>query len=315
MTSTVVATAFGGPNVLSVIDREVGDPGPGQVRIDVRAAAVNPIDWKSYSGMMGSDPSSLPVLLGREFSGVVSAVGDSAVGPAGPLTVGDEVIAYALEGAYAEQALANADDVLLKPASLDWPAASGLLVVGTTAVHALETVNVASGDTVLLHGGAGGVGLVLIQLAVSRGASVIATASEGHHDDLRALGAIPVTYGEGLADRVRALAPDGVDAAIDAIGTDEAVQVSIELVGDRARRVSIAAFGVQDSDQVQLIGGGPGADPGTEVRNAARPDLLRWAGDGTLVVQVAQTFPLAQAADAHRLGMKGHTSGKIVLIP
>jgi NADPH:quinone reductase-like Zn-dependent oxidoreductase len=154
-----------------------------------------------------------------------------------------------------------------------------------------------------------------VQLAAARGATVIATASPSRHVFLRELGATPVGYGPGLADRVRQAAPGGVAAAIDLVGTDEAVDVSTELVADRARIATIAAFGRAGAAGIKALGGGPGADPGTEIRTAARLDLARLAGEGKLRVFVTETFPLARAADAHRSIMRGHTSGKIALIP
>jgi NADPH:quinone reductase-like Zn-dependent oxidoreductase len=154
-----------------------------------------------------------------------------------------------------------------------------------------------------------------VQLAAARGATVVATASPGKHELLRGLGALPVSYGPGLDDRVRAAAPQGIDAALDLVGTDEAVDVSLALVASRARIVTIAAFGRAGKDGITLIGGGPGADPGTEIRAAARSTLAQAAGDGSLTVLVAKTFPLADAAQAHRELMAGHVTGKLVLLP
>ncbi len=315
MSNLVVAAAFGGPEVLTVIQETVGEPGPGQVRIDVRAAGVNPVDWKIYGGVMGVDASRLPLRLGFEAAGVVTAVGPDAIGPAGPVSAGDEVVVYSVSGAYAEQLVVDVSLVIPKPPSLSWEQSAGLLLTGTTAVHALTSTRVDAGDTVLVHGAAGGVGLMLVQLAVVRGARVIGTASESHHAQLRDFGAEPVTYGDGLADRVRALAPDGVTAAIDAVGSDEAVDVSLELVADRSRIATIAAFRRAKEAGIALLGGGPGADPGTEIRAAARFELGRLADSGALTVKVASVFPLVQAGEAHRLGQSGHVSGKIVLVP
>ncbi|MEO8889036.1 MAG: NADP-dependent oxidoreductase [Jatrophihabitantaceae bacterium] len=315
MSDVAVATAFGGPEVLSVVDEPVTDPEPSEVRIAVRAAGVNPIDYKVYSGLMGADPSVLPMRLGMEAAGVVTAVGVDAVGPAGPIAVGDEVIGYRLTGAYAAELVAAATEFVPKPAELDWNQAAGLLLTGGTAVHTLTATNVGAGDTVLIHGASGGVGVMAVQLAVLRGARVIATASPARHDFLRELGAESVAYGDGLAHRVRALAPDGIDAALDLIGTDEAVDVSLELVADRSRIATIAAFGRAAQDGIQLLGGGPGSDPGTEIRNASRMELVRFVQQGKLRVFVAAAFPLADVADAHRAIMTGHTSGKIVLVP
>jgi NADPH:quinone reductase len=315
MSAVVSATAFGGPEVLSVVDQPVPEPGPGQARIQVRAAGVNPVDWKVYSGRMGADLSRLPLRLGSEAAGVVTVAGPDAVGPAGPIRVGDEVIAFRAPGAYAADLVAPADALVPKPATLDWAPASGLMLTGVTAWHALVATDVHQGDTVLMHGAAGGVGLMAIQLAVGRGATVIATARPARHDFLRGLGAIPVAYGDGLDGRVRAAAPGGVDVALDLVGTDEALDVSLDLVADRARVATIVVTPRAREAGIKLLGGAPGADPGTEIRHAARLDLAKLAGDGALRVFVAHRYPLSEVADAHRESMAGHATGKIVLIP
>jgi NADPH2:quinone reductase len=321
MALTVLATAYGGPEVLSVIDEPAGEPGPGQARIEVRAAGVNPVDYKVYSGRMGADPARLPLRLGSEASGVVTAVGEGAVGPAGPVSAGDEVIAFRAPGAYAAELVVPAQALVPKPPALDWAQASGLMLTGATAWHALAVTEVHEGDTVLIHGASGGVGTMAVQLAVGRGARVIGTASPARHEFLRQLGATPVAYGDGLADRVRDVAvkgageAGGVDAALDLVGTDEATDVSMELVADRARIVTIAASRRAFDLGFKVIGGAPGADPGTEIRAAARLDLVRLVSEGKLRVFVTRTFGLAEAADAHRLIMEGHVSGKIALIP
>jgi NADPH:quinone reductase len=278
------------------------------VRVSVRAAGVNPADVKSYRNQ--GDPSRLPLLLGYEASGVVTAVG-----PETSVAVGDDVIVFRTRGAYATDLVVDESTLTPKPEGLDWPEAAGLLLAGATAVHTLEATRVAAGDTVLVHGAAGGVGLNAVQLARLRGARVIATAGARNHDLLRELGAEPVEYGDGLADRVRALAPDGVDAALDLVGTDESMDVSLALVADRDRIASIANFDRGPREGIRLLGGGPGADAGDELRMAARPELARLAGAGDLRVLVAATYPLSEAADAHRQIATGHTTGKIVLLP
>ncbi len=310
MPAAVIATAYGGPEVLSVIDEPVPEPGPGQVRIAVRAAGVNPVDWKMYSARPGADPALLPIRVGLEAAGVVSAAGPDHLA-----RVGDEVIAFRAPGAYACELVVPATSLVPKPASLSWPAAAGLMLAGVTAWHCLVAARVAAGDIVLVHGGSGGVGAMAVQLAVLRGATVVATASPARHEILRGLGAVPVAYGPGLAGRVRAAVPGRVDVALDMVGTDEAVDVSLELVADRARIISIAAWARGQRDGITTLGGGPGADPGTEIRAAARPELARLAGEGSVTVHVTQTFPLGQAAAAHRAIMSGHTAGKIILIP
>ncbi|MGN6791363.1 MAG: NADP-dependent oxidoreductase [Streptosporangiaceae bacterium] len=315
MPPVVIAAAYGGPEELAVADEPTAQPGPGEAKITVRAAGVNPVDYKSYSGTFSRNPAALPIRLGLEAAGTVTQVGEGATGPAGPINVGDEVIAYRINGGYAAELVTPAASLVPKPGALEWPQAAGLMLAGVTAWHCLVATSVSAEDTVLVHGGAGGVGLMATQLAVGRGATVIATASEVHHDLLREFGARPVTYGPGLADRVRAATPDGITAALDLIGTDEAVDVSLALVPDRARIATIAAFGRAGQAGIKALGGGPGADPGTEIRMAARPRLAKLAGDGRIRVIVAATFPLAEAAAAHRAIMTGHTSGKIALIP
>ncbi|MGH3498677.1 MAG: quinone oxidoreductase family protein [Nocardioidaceae bacterium] len=315
MPSVVVATAYGGPEVLALVEAPSAEPGAGEVRLAVRAAGVNPADLKRYAGAFGQNPAELPMRLGYEASGVVTAVGVEAVGPAGPISVGDEVIAFRVDGAYATELVVPADAVLPRPRTLSWEQAGGLLLTGVTAVHALTAADVGAGDTVLLHGAAGGVGLMAVQLAVARGARVIGTAGETAHQTLRDLGAEPVVYGRGLVDRVQSLTPDGVDAAIDAIGTDEAVETSLALVPDRSRIASIAAFGRAAKDGIKLLGGGPGADAGEEVRGPARLDLVRLAEAGALTVVVAGVYPLADVAAAHAQVGGGHSHGKVVLVP
>jgi NADPH:quinone reductase len=314
MASVVVATGYGGPEVLTVVSEPVGTPGPGEARVLVRAAGVNPIDYKVYSGAFGKDLARLPMRLGSEVSGVVAETGPDAIGPAGPIRAGDEVIGYRVSGAYASELIADAQSLVPKPAELGWAQAAGLMLTGATAWHCLVVTAITDSDTVLMHGAAGGVGTMAVQLAVGRGATVIATASPGRHVFLRGLGAIPVEYGPGLADRVRDAAPGGVDAALDLVGTGEAIDVSLELVPDRARIVTIAAPARAGQIGIKAVGGGPGADPGAEVRSAARIELADLADQSKLRVFVSQTFPLADAAAAHRAIMNGHTEGKIALI-
>ncbi|WP_284762062.1 zinc-binding dehydrogenase [Arthrobacter sp. efr-133-R2A-63] len=229
--------------------------------------------------------------------------------------MGDKVIVFRAPGAYAEELLVPAGAVLPKPATLDWNQAAGLMLTGVTATHALAATAVGAGDTVLIHGCAGGVGIMAIQLAAGRGATVVATASPANHTLLAELGAIPVAYGPGLADRVRAAAPGGVDAALDLVGTDEALDVSLELVADRDRIATIAGFSRGFGAGIKVLGVAPGADNGAAIRDAARLELVRLTEAGALTVHVQQTFPLAEAAAAHRLLMDGHGAGKVILVP
>jgi NADPH:quinone reductase-like Zn-dependent oxidoreductase len=309
----VVATGFGGPENLDTQEVTLPEPGPHEVLLEVRAIGVNPADAKSYA--RPGSASDLPKILGYEASGVVTALGHDASDNEGALTVGDEVIAFRTSGAYATHLLVRDQVLTRKPATVGWAEAAGLMLAGATAEHTLEATAVGRGDTVVVHGASGGVGLSAVQLARLRGARVIATAGERHHDLLRELGAEPTTYGAGLLDRMRALAPDGVDVALDLVGTDEAMDVSLALVADRLRIASIANFARAPREGIRLLGGGPGADPGDEIRMAARSRLARLAGDGTLRVVIAATYPLDDVAEAHRQIATGHTTGKIALIP
>ena len=315
MSAVVIATAFGGPDVLEIANQPPGEPGPGEALIEIRAAGVNPVDCKSYSGAFGADPGRLPLRLGSEASGIVSAVGPGAAGPAGPIEVGAEIIAFRAPGAYAAELVVPASALVPKPDTLDWAQASGLMLTGVTAWHLLEATGVGAGDTVLIHGASGGVGVMAVQLAVDRGATVVGTGDLKNHEFLRDLGAIPVEYGTGLMDRARAAAPDGVDAALDLAGTDEALDVSFVLVPDRTRIATVVSFERGLNTGIRVLGGAPGADPGTEIRDIARLELTRLAQEGKLRVFVSHTFPLAEAAEAHRDIMEGHTRGKIALIP
>jgi NADPH:quinone reductase-like Zn-dependent oxidoreductase len=320
MPRIVRPTAYGPPEVLAVIEVPAPRAADDGVVVRVRAAGVNPIDWKVYSGAFHAvadshaDAAGVAAAMpsiGLECAGVVTEVGAGVTG----VRVGDEVIVYPVTGAYADYVTAPATSILAKPAGLGWAEAGSLLLTGTTAFHALHAAGVGAGDTVLVHGGAGGVGLMGVQLAAAAGASVIATAAERNHALMRELGAVPVVYGPGLADRVRAAAPHGVSAAVDFAGTDEALDVSLALVADRTRIASITGSPRRATAGIKLLGYGPGQDAGTEIRSAARAQLVERAGSGTLRVVIDTTFPLTEAAKAHEVGIAGHAPGKLVLLP
>ncbi|MDJ0341471.1 NADP-dependent oxidoreductase [Streptomyces sp. H10-C2] len=304
MTKAIAFTAFGDADVLRPTDIEVPAPGPGQVRLAVRAAGVNPLDFKIRSGWMTEVfPVRLPHVPGLEASGTVEAVGEGVTG----LAVGDEVFGP-VNGAYAEQLVAGADRLAVKPASLSWEEAAALPVAGETAWRALELLNLTAGETLLIHGAAGGVGTLAVQFAVARGARVIGTASEAGHEYLRSLGAIPVTYGEGLAERVRALTDGRVDAVLDASGRD-VLGVSVELAGGPERVVTIADAPGAPAHQVRFSGGGPGEDRTAD----ALANALALHAAGSLRLRIHRTYPLGDAAEAHRASEHGHLTGKIVL--
>jgi NADPH2:quinone reductase len=310
MPRAVVATAYGGPEVLSVVEIDAAAPGPAEVAVDVRAVGVNPADWKRYSGAWGDDPAALPLRLGSEAAGTVAEVGPGVE----DLERGTAVIGYRVDGAYAERLVVPRRALVRKPDLLSWEQAAGLLLAGATAVHALTATEVGQGETVLVHAAAGGVGSMVVQLARARGARVIGTASQANHEYLATLGAEPVAYGPGLAGRVRALAPDGVDAAVDAIGTDEAVDASLEVVADPRRIATLVATGHAREAGIKTLGGGPGSDPGTAIREAARNELVERADAGELLVHVARTYSFCDVAEAHREIRRGHVRGKLVLV-
>ncbi|MGW6447559.1 NADP-dependent oxidoreductase [Lentzea sp. NPDC055074] len=296
----ITYSEFGGPEVLNLTEVDEPHAGPGQVRVKVVAAAVNPLDHKIRNGWMPAEMTPpFPIIPGAEVAGIVDEVGEGLTG----VSVGDSVLGWA-SGGYAEYALSN--DFALKPADLDWDTAAALPVAVETSVRVLDLLKVGEGDTVLIHGAAGVVGAVGVQLAVARGATVVGTASPGNHDYLRSLGAVPVAYGEGLADRVRAAAPQGVDAVYDAAGRGD-LPVSVELTGSTERVITIADPTAAEHG-VTFTGGG--APFGSRLGEYAQQVV-----DGKLVVRIAQSLPLADAAKAQDLVATGHAAGKVVLRP
>jgi NADPH:quinone reductase-like Zn-dependent oxidoreductase len=291
---------FGGPDVLEIVELPDPHPAAGQVRVRVRAAGINPIDWKVRSGAMGGD---LPQTTGREVAGVVDEVGEGVT----DVKVGDEVFGFADGGGGAAE-LALSSEYAPIPPSLDFAQAAALPVAVETAVRTLDALGVGSGTTVLINGAAGGVGSAAVQIARARGARVIGTASEQNHEYLRSLGAEPTTYGDGLEQRVRELAPDGVDAALDAAGGG-ALPALVELTGSPDKVVTIADFlGAQETGAE--FSGGMGT--GRAVHALSEIGDLIEAGKFSL--PVSETFPLERIADAHELSQRGHVRGKLVLL-
>ncbi|MEU7040101.1 NADP-dependent oxidoreductase [Streptomyces varsoviensis] len=296
---------YGGPEALEL--RELPDPkvAPGEVLVRVKAAGVNPGDWKIAAGHLDSVMEThFPFIPGWEVSGIVEARGFDAT----EFEVGDEVVGYiwkdwAQNGGYAELVSAPVRTLARKPKSLTWSQAAGLPLAGVTAYQAIQRLDISKGDTVLIHAASGGVGSFGVQIAVARGARVIGTAGARNHDYLRGLGAEPVTYGDGLTERVRELAPDGVDAALDFVGGD-AVAVSQNVLKNPDRVASIVDATIADKG-------------GHHVWARPNPDdlgaLCTLADSGQLSVAIDRTFPLAEAADAWRAVQAGHTRGKIVL--
>ena len=302
----VVAAGYGGPEQLEMREHDPGPPGVDQVLVEVRAIGVNAWDVKSYSGTVGDDPDKLPVLLGGECAGVVLA---------GALPEGDEVIVHPVGGAYADRVVAKVSSCVPKPAAMSWEEAAGLMLTGTAAAHLVEATQVAEGETVLLNGAAGGVGLYAAQLARHRGARVLGTALPGDHDILREMGIEPFDFREDVAAWVREQAPDGVDAVLDAVGAPPVLDLSLSVAKDKGRVATLVPSPAAAERGIVQLGFGDGADPGTELRAAARLDLVRGVEEGWLRVVIAETFPLDRAGDAHRAMVTPHGAGKIVLVP
>ncbi|WP_411153257.1 NADP-dependent oxidoreductase [Streptomyces sp. A30] len=290
---------FGGTEVLREADIEVPQPGPGQVRVRVKAAGLNALDGKIRSGTLEAVfPTPLPSVPGGELAGVVDALGEGVQ----DVQVGDEVLGWSDTGSYAQYALATT--VAPKPAGLDWQHAVALPVAGATAERVLDLLGVVAGETVLMHGAAGAVGTLAVQLATARGARVIGTAGAANQDYLASLGATATLYGEGLVERVRALAPDGVDAVFDLAGKG-ALEDSITLRGGTERIVTIA-----DLRAHQL-----GITFSSSPRERSADGLAALAQDAATgkVVTTVTAYPLAEAATAQQLSDAGHVRGKLVL--
>ncbi len=303
MSTAITYAEFGGPEVLRATEVELPAPGPGQVRVAVRATSVNPIDVKIRRGdMAGHAPASFPKVPGLDVAGVVAEVGEGVSDRA----VGDEVFGVASGGAYAQYALLSV--MATKPASVSWELAACLSTAGEAAYRALGHLNVAAGQTLLIHGAAGSVGGIATQLALARGVTVIGSVSLRDLEYLGSLGATPVRYGEGLCKRVRSLAPDGVDAALDTAGQG-VLPDSIELTGSAERVITIADPSAQELG-VRFTGGDPG-DRAWE----ALPQLGELAAAGTLQLPIWRIYPLAHASAAHADIEAGRNHGKIVLVP
>ncbi|ANS70420.1 zinc-binding alcohol dehydrogenase [Streptomyces lincolnensis] len=303
MSLAVQFFTYGTGDALRAVHVERPTPGPGQVRLAVRAAGVNPFDWKVLAGRMRERmPLDLPAGLGTDVAGVVDAVGDGVT----EFGVGDEVFGTSLTPSFAHSALADPAKLAAKPATVSWAVAGSVAVAGGTASAVLDRLKVGDGETVLIHAAAGGVGTFAVQLAVARGARVIGTARERNHGLLRGLGAVPVTYGEGLVERVRAVAPDGVDAVLDASGRGE-IPDSVELAGGPSRVLTIVAFDAADTG-IQIHTGSPLGTPVLQELS----DLIQ---KGHLHVPIARTYGLTEAPAALDASRAGQVSGKIVILP
>ena len=299
MRAAVYTTSGTPADVLAVAEVEEPHAGPGQVRVAVRAAGVNPIDWKIVGGLTGRSPAA-PTVPGIDAAGVVDEVGEGVT----DTVVGDAVFGHATGGSAAEHAVLTA--WARKPADIPFEVAGGLPVAGETAVRVLDLLGLQPGQTVVVDGASGGVGSVTVQVALARGLTVIGTAGDANQDFVRSLGAIPTRHGPGLAERVRALAPGGVDGGVDTAGKG-GVRDLIALTGDPASVVTIADFTAGELGVHVTSGGG-----GQAQRLAQIAELL---AAGRLQLAVAGRYPLERIGEAYAESQGGHVRGKLVLVP
>ncbi|RAS70108.1 NADPH:quinone reductase-like Zn-dependent oxidoreductase [Lentzea atacamensis] len=289
---------YGDPGVLTVEDAPEPHAGPGEIRIRVQSVSVNPYDWKVRAGYLAEViPTTFPATVGSDATGIVDEVGEGVSG----VEIGDRVFGLG-QGTTAEYAVLTAWSPVPGGWTVEQAAAAGL--VAATAVTSLDALGDLDGRTLLVEGAAGGVGSAAVQIAVARGATVIGTASETNHDFLRELGATPITYGEGLTERVAAVAPDGVDAALDTAGSGSLTEI-VAIVGDASRVATVADFGAAALG-VTLIAGNANAA-------SALADAHRVAESGAYTPRVDATYPLEKAADAHTHVQGGHARGKVLI--
>lgn len=304
MTIQITAT---GPDELVAVTGETPVPGAHEVLVSVRAAGVNPAD---YATLAAVGPTDFPRPVGFEAAGVVAAVGAEVRAELQP---GTRVIAFLIQDGYASDVVVPEQDVFLLPDTLDFAQGANLMLVSTAAAQMLHTTRVQRGDTIVVHGASGASGVSVLQQAKLLGARVIGTASPRNFDVVRRFGGEPVEYGPGLVDRLRALAPEGFAAALDCVGTEEALQASIEVVADRDRIITIAGYAQAPEYGIHGVSG---AEPETwEYRLPQRQRMIDLAAQGLLTVPVAHTFPLEQAAEAWALQRTGHPGGKLALVP
>ncbi|WP_454195142.1 NADP-dependent oxidoreductase [Nocardia sp. Marseille-Q1738] len=295
--------AYGGPEVLELAEVPLPQPDRGQVRVRVRAAGINGRDAKMRAGLFepGATAPAVAGTVGLEMAGVIDAIGADVT----EWAVGQEVFGRTVSfDAVATHALAPVGDIVAKPDSLGFEQAAALPVATEAAYRTLRQLDVREGQTLLVHAAAGGVGLMAVQLARLRGATVVGTASEPNHDFLRELGAIPVAYGDGSAERIKAAAPQGIDAVLDGSGRG-VLPLSISLTGDPAKVITIAdlgaaQYGVHFSTEIVPI-------------PEAMAEHLALFESGRLRMPIEAVFPLDEAAEAYRRLDAGHLRGKIVV--
>jgi NADPH:quinone reductase-like Zn-dependent oxidoreductase len=305
-----VAARPGGLEVFALESYDVPPPESGEVTVEVRAAGVNPADASHVAeGKRGPFPRG----VGYEIAGVLTAIGPATEIASGGGAVGDEVLAFRVLGGWASQMNVPACEVFAKPGVLSFEQAANLLLAATTAAEMLHVTAVQPGETVLVHGASGAVGVSLLQQAALLGLRVVGTCSPPRFDEVRRFGGEPVAYGPGLGRRVREAAPEGIAAALDCVGTDEAVDVSLAAVPLRARVVTIAAKQRGADVGIRVIGGD--LPDSAAYRDGVRPELVRMAAEGLLEVPMARTYPLERALDAAELLRGRHPGGKVALLP
>ncbi|MEV4555464.1 NADP-dependent oxidoreductase [Kitasatospora sp. NPDC049285] len=290
---------YGGPEQQEFLDRPTPVPGPGTLLVRVRAAGVNPADWKTRRGWFGTDAAP-PLVMGSEAAGVVTAVGEGVPG----FAVGDEVFGIAPAGAFAEEALLAAQTTARKPAAVSFAQAAALPVAAATAYDAVHQLGLRAGQTLLVVGVAGGVGSAAAQIAREQGVRVLGTAGDGSVGYVQSLGALPVRYGDGVEQRVRALAPEGVDGILDLIGGD-AVRAVAGTLREGGRLVSTS-----DPTTAAELGGAYVRRDGTSAVLVALAELV---AAGKLDPHITAVFPLERAAEAMAEVESGHARGKLIL--
>jgi NADPH:quinone reductase len=313
MSVAIAYTEFGGPEVLQQIEIPAPLPAAGEVALRIEAAGVNPIDAKLRSGRRASGEITDPRRVGSDGAGIVTAIGEGVDG----FRIGQPVVFFGATGAYASDLVVSARNVHPRPPLVSAAEGAALGIPVGTAYQTLRSLSVGAGDTLLVHGGSGAVGQAIIQFAVLWGATVIATSSERRFDRVRELGGVPVAYGEGLVERVRGAAPAGVTVAIDAAGTDEALQASLDLVADRERIATLVRGKDAGDLGIRAFSGGSPA-PLTAQQLAWRADsvpvTLALLAAGAFSLELGPSFPLSEAAAAHRAVEEG-ADGKVTLTP
>jgi enoyl reductase len=314
MARAIQYTEFGGPEVLTLVEIPDPEPGSGEVSVRIEAAGVNPIEWKHRAALRDTGPITGARRPGTDAAGVVTAVGSGVEG----FRVGEPVAVFFAGGAYASDISVPASHVQPRPPAVSAPEAAALGVPVGTAYQTVRSLAVGPGDTLLVHGGSGAVGQAVIQFARMWGATVVATTSARRADRVQELGATPVDYrAEGLEDRIRAAAPQGITVAIDIAGTDEAIEASLALVADHERIATLVRGADAARVGIRAFSGGSPA-PLTPVELAWRaeaiPVALALMANGAFSVELGPSFPLDEAPEAHRVVQAG-VDGKVVLVP